>query len=149
MTPPAPSPVGIAEFKGLREGDKERPGGVEERAGGLFDCPLAWMPASSHAGSVPASARAARHHRLAEHRQLTAPAPSRRASYSINFNDCNHPVATRDFPLSKRPASRLGCIAWFCHFTLSGVAIYECVPTIRYQHQSSGREQFGLRRWSA
>ncbi len=27
-------------------------------------------------------------------------------------NSCNHPVATNNFPLSKRPTSRLGCIAW-------------------------------------
>jgi len=29
------------------------------------------------------------------------------------LNVCNHPVATSNSPLSKRPTSRLGCIAWF------------------------------------
>ncbi len=31
-------------------------------------------------------------------------------------NVCHHPVATRDCPLSKRPTSRLGCMAWLCTF---------------------------------
>ncbi|MBM3966582.1 MAG: hypothetical protein FJ308_16185 [Planctomycetes bacterium] len=30
----------------------------------------------------------------------------------LQDNGCNHPVATRGSQLSKRPTSRLGCIAW-------------------------------------
>ncbi|EMB18941.1 hypothetical protein RE6C_00324 [Rhodopirellula europaea 6C] len=31
----------------------------------------------------------------------------------LSGNDRDHPVAAKDFPLSKRSAPRLGCIAWF------------------------------------
>jgi hypothetical protein len=31
-------------------------------------------------------------------------------------NDRDHHVAAKDFPLSKRLAPRLGCIAWFVAF---------------------------------
>jgi hypothetical protein len=34
----------------------------------------------------------------------------------LQRNGCNHPVATSDSPLSKRPTSRLGCIAWLFAF---------------------------------
>ena len=54
---------------------------------------------------------------------------------TANQNDCNHPVATRDFPLSKRPTSRLGCIAWFCHILRVVVVL-----TIRFDDQRTGHE---------
>ena len=39
-----------------------------------------------------------------------------RLMLALLTNDRDHPVAAKDFPLSKRSAPRLGCIAWFVVF---------------------------------
>jgi len=43
-------------------------------------------------------------------------------------NVYNHPVATRDSPLSKRPTSRLGCIFLFCCVSFQ----WRVFPSLRY-----------------
>ena len=71
-------------------------------------------------------------------------------------NDGNHPVATEDCPLSIRPTSRLGCIAWFCPRSgaagkrrFSRCSGYSSSGDHRCQIQVRLPVNEGLRSWSA